>query len=89
MNNGLAYAWNIEVEASYGHTTDRNGYIPNSQSRQLFKDTIEHLIYLGARNGPPKTPGDYVGDFLIDEALAGKYLHDFESWLLSDFKSDS
>jgi len=85
----MAYAWDIEVEASYGHTNDKNGYIPNNKSRQLFKQKIEHLIYLGARNGPPKTPGDYIGDFLINEALSGMYLHDFKSWLLSDFKSDS
>jgi hypothetical protein len=52
VNNGMGYAWNIDVEASYGHTPNRDGITQNDQ--QLFKEKVEHLIYLGARNGPPK-----------------------------------
>ena len=88
-NSGLAYAWDIDVKATYNHTKDRNGQFNPSDERQLFKTKIDHLIYLGARNGPPKTLGDKVGDFLIDEALNGQYLQSFKRWLLSDFKSDS
>jgi len=86
---GLGYAWDIDVKATYNHTKDRNGEFDPSEERQLFKTKIEHLIYLGARNGPPKSLGDRIGDFLIDEALNGQYLQEFKRWLLSDFKSDS
>jgi hypothetical protein len=88
-NSGLAYAWDIDVKATYNHTKDRDGEFDPANERQLFKTKIEHLIYLGARNGPPKSLGDKIGDFLIDEALNGQYLQSFKQWLLSDFKSDS
>ena len=88
-NSGLAYAWDIDVKATYNHTKDRNAEFDPANERQLFKTKIEHLIYLGARNGPPKSLGDRIGDFLIDEALNGQYLQSFKKWLLSDFKSDS
>jgi len=89
VNNGMGYAWDIGVEATSGHTPNRDGKITNGQ--QLFKETVEHLIYLGARNGPPKTLSDTVGDFLIEESLNGQYLHDFKSWLVDslDLHSDS
>lgn len=86
VNNGMGYAWNIDVEATYGHTKNRDGTIQNNQ--QLFKEKVEHLIYLGARNGPPKTLTDNVKDFLINEALNGQYLKGFKKWLLEDQKSD-
>lgn len=79
VNNGRGYAWDIDVEASYGHTANRDGKIQGGQ--QLFKEKVEHLIYLGARNGPPKTASDYVVDFLIEES-------NFSSWL-QGFKSDA
>jgi hypothetical protein len=89
VNNGMGYAWDIDAEASYGHTPNRDGVIQNNQ--QLFKEKVEHLIYLGARNGPPKSFSDTVGDFLIEESLNGQYLHDFKSWVVSslDLHSDS
>ncbi|PIY69133.1 hypothetical protein COY90_02220 [Candidatus Roizmanbacteria bacterium CG_4_10_14_0_8_um_filter_39_9] len=86
INNGMGYAWDIDVEATSGHTKNRDGIIQNNQ--QLFKEKVEHLIYLGARNGPPKTLSDNVKDFLINEALNGKYLKGFKKWLLEDEKSD-
>lgn len=89
VNNGMGYAWDIDVEASSGHTPNRDGKIQGGT--QLFKEKVEHLIYLGARNGPPKTLSDSVGDFLIEESLNGQYLHDFKSWLVDslDLHSDS
>ncbi len=89
VNNGMGYAWNIEVEASSGHTPNRDGMMSNEQ--QLFKEKVEHLIYVGARNGPPKSFSDSVGDFLIEESLNGQYLHNFKSWVVSslDLHSDS
>lgn len=89
VNNGMGYAWDIDVEATSGHTPNRDGKIQGGT--QLFKEKIEHLIYLGARNGPPKSLSDAVGDFLIEESLNGQYLHDFKSWLVDslDLHSDS
>lgn len=89
VNNGMGYAWDINVEATFGHTPNRDAVISNNQ--RLFKETVEHLIYLGARNGPPKSFSDSVGDFLIEESLNGQYLHDFKSWVVSglDLHSDS
>jgi hypothetical protein len=89
VNNGMGYAWDIDVESSYGHTPSRDGVIQNNQ--QLFKEKVEHLIYLGARNGPPKSFSDSVGDFLIEQSLNGQYLHDFKSWVVGslDLHSDS
>ena len=87
VNNGLGYAWDIDVEASYGHTPNRDGKIQGGQ--QLFKEKIEHLIYLGARLGPPKSFSDNVGDFLVEESLNGQYLHDFKSWLVDRFELHS
>lgn len=89
VNNGMGYAWDIDVEATSGHTPNRDGVISNNQ--QLFKEKVEHLIYLGARNGPPKSFSDSVGDFLIEESLNGQFLHGFKSWLVSslDLHSDS
>jgi len=86
VNNGMGYVWDIDVEASSGHTSKRDGVIQNNQ--QLFKEKVEHLIYLGARNGPPKSFSDMVTDFLINEAENGKYLKGFKKWLLDDQKSD-
>jgi hypothetical protein len=89
VNNGMGYAWDIDVEATSGHTPNRDGLIQNNT--QLFKEKVEHLIFFGARNGPPKSFSDTVGDFLIEESLNGQYLHDFKSWLVSslDLHSDS
>lgn len=86
VNNGMGYAWNIDVEASSGHTPNRDGIIQNST--QLFKEKVEHLIFFGARNGPPKSFSDSVTDFLINEAENGQYLKGFKKWLLDDQKSD-
>jgi len=87
VNSGLGYAWEIDVEASSGHTPSRDGKI--SAGQQLFKEKVEHLIYLGARLGPPKSFGDIVSDFMINESLNGKYLKGFKKWLLEDQLSDS
>jgi len=86
VNNGMGYAWDIDVEATSGHTPNRDGLIQNNT--QLFKEKVEHLIYLGARNGPPKSLSDNVTDFLINEAENGQYLKSFKKWLLDDQKSD-
>lgn len=77
VNNGVGYAWNIDADASWGHTRDRDGVV--SRGGQLFAETIPELLYAGARNGPPKTVGDYIGDFLIEESNFAKYLQDFKS----------
>ena len=66
VNNGMGYAWDIDVEAVSGHTPNRDGMIQGGT--QLFKEKVEHLIYLGARNGPPKSFSDTVGDFLIEDS---------------------
>ena len=89
VNNGMGYAWDIDIKATSGHTPNRDGVISNNQ--QLINEKVEHLIYLGARNGPPKSFSDSVGDFLIEESLNGRYLHDFKSWVVSslDLHSDS
>lgn len=87
VNNGMGYAWDINIEATSGHTPNRNGLIQNNT--QLFKEKVEHLIFFGARNGPPKSFSDSVTDFLINEAENGKYLKSFKKWLLDDQKSDA
>jgi hypothetical protein len=89
VNNGMGYAWDIDVEATSGHTPNRDGIISNNQ--QLFDEKVEHLIFFGARNGPPKSFSDTVQDFLVEQSLNGQYLHDFKSWVVSslDLHSDS
>ena len=77
VNNGRGYAWDIGVSASWGHTRNRDGLV--SGGGQLFEETIPEMIYAGARNGPPKTVGDYVKDFLIEETNFAKYLQGFKS----------
>lgn len=77
VNNGKGYAWDIEAEASWGHTRNRDGQV--SGGGQLFQETIPELIYAGARNGPPDTLGDIVTDFLIDESNFSEYLQGFKS----------
>lgn len=77
VNSGKGYAWDIEAEASWGHTRNRDGQV--SRGGELFKEVIPELIYAGARNGPPKTAGDIVVDFLIDESNFAEYLQDFKS----------
>lgn len=77
VNNGMGYAWNIGVEASWGHTANRDGRV--NGGGQLLAERIEHLIYVGARNGPPKTAGDYITDFLIEESNFSKFLQGFKS----------
>ena len=73
----MGYAWDIETEASWGHTRDRGGQV--SGGGQLFQETIPELIYAGARNGPPKTAGDYITDFLIEESNFSQFLQGFKS----------
>ncbi|PIY71809.1 hypothetical protein COY87_04245, partial [Candidatus Roizmanbacteria bacterium CG_4_10_14_0_8_um_filter_33_9] len=87
VNNGMGYAWDIDVEAKAEVTQKRDNTI--EVTKRLFKEKVEHLIYLGARNGPPKSFSDAVTDFLINEAENGKYLKDFKKWLLDDQKSDA
>jgi len=77
VNNGRGYAWDIGASASWGHTRNRDGLV--SGGGQLFSQTIPEMIYFGARNGPPKTVGDYVTDFLIEESNFAKYLQGFKS----------
>jgi len=77
VNNGRGYAWDIGAQASWGHTRNRDGLV--SGGGELFSETIPELIYFGARNGPPKTAGDYVVDFLIEESNFAKYLQGFKS----------
>lgn len=79
VNNGLGYAWDIDVSASWGHTRNRDKMV--SGGGTLFTEKIPELLFLGARIGAPKTVGDYVVDFLIDES-------NFSGWL-SGFKSDA
>ena len=89
VNNGMGYAWDIDVEAKVEVTQKRDNSIEVTKS--LFKEKVEHLIYLGARNGPPKSFSDNVQDFLVEESLNGQYLHDFKSWVVDslDLHSDS
>jgi len=77
VNNGRGYAWDIGAEAYWNHTKNRDEYL--SEGSLLFKETIPELIYDGARNGPPKTAGDYVKDFLIEESNFAQYLQGFKS----------
>lgn len=78
INNG-GYAWDIDVSASWGHTRNRDKIV--SGGGTLFTEKIPELLFFGARVGSPKTPGDYVTDFLIEESNF--------SGFLSRFKSDS
>lgn len=77
VNNGRGYAWDIGASATWGHTRNRDGLV--SGGGQLFNETIPELIYAGARNGPPKTVGDYITDFLIEESNFSQYLQGFKS----------
>jgi len=77
VNHGMGYAWDIGTNASWGHTRNRDGLV--SGGGELFSETISELLYAGARNGPPKTVGDYIGDFLIEESNFAKYLQGFKS----------
>jgi hypothetical protein len=77
INNGLGYASDIDVSASWGHT--RNKDLIVSGGGTLFTEKIPELLFLGARVGAPKTPGDYVTDFLIDQSNFAKYLQGFKS----------
>jgi hypothetical protein len=80
INVGDAYAWDIDVAASYGWTRGMKGVddeIDNFQT--LFEEKIDQLIFQGARNGPPKNLSDYIKDFLIDESRFSKWLQEYKS----------
>ncbi len=77
VNSGRGYAWDIGAAAVWGHTRNRDGLV--SGGGELFSETIPELIYAGARNGPPKTVGDYIGDFMIEETNFAQYLQGFKS----------
>lgn len=76
INNG-GYAWDIDVSASWGHTRNRDKIV--SGGGTLFTEKIPELVFFGARVGSPKTPGDYVTDFLIDESNFSGFLSRFKS----------
>lgn len=71
------YAWDIDVSASWGHTPNRDKKV--SGGGTLFTEKIPELVFAGARIGSPKTPGDYIADFLIDQSNFSKYLQKFKS----------
>jgi hypothetical protein len=75
-NNG-GYAWDIDVTASWGHTPNRDKIV--SGGGTLFTEKIPELIFFGARIGSPKTPGDYVTDFLINQSNFSGFLSRFKS----------
>ncbi|NMB57446.1 carboxypeptidase regulatory-like domain-containing protein, partial [Candidatus Beckwithbacteria bacterium] len=77
VNNGYGYAWDIDVSASWGHTRNRDKLV--SGGGTLFTEKIPELLFLGARVGSPKTPGDIVIDFLIDESNISGFLSSFKS----------
>ncbi|MFA6250461.1 MAG: carboxypeptidase-like regulatory domain-containing protein [Candidatus Shapirobacteria bacterium] len=76
INNG-GYAWDIDVSASWGHTRNRDKMV--SGGGTLFTEKIPEMIFFGARVGSPKTPGDYVTDFLIEESNFAGFLAGFKS----------
>jgi len=75
-NNG-GYAWDIDVSASWGHTRNRDKMV--SGGGTLFTEKIPEMLFFGARVGSPKTPGDYVTDFLIDESNFSGFLSRYKS----------
>lgn len=75
-NNG-GYAWDIDVTASWGHTRNRDKIV--SGGGTLFTEKIPELLFFGARVGSPKTPGDYVTDFLINESNFSGFLKKYKS----------
>lgn len=77
INNGLGYAWDIDVSASWGHTRNQDKLV--SGGGTLFTEKIPELVFLGARMASPKTPGDIVTDFLIDESNISGWLGRFKS----------
>lgn len=80
INVGPAYAWDIDVSALYGWSTAMKGVDDEVENFQpLFEEKIDQLIFQGARNGPPKSIGDYIKDFLIDESRFSKWLQEYKS----------
>ena len=75
-NNG-GYAWDIDVTASWGHTRNRDKMV--SGGGTLFTEKIPELVFFGARVGSPKSPGDYVTDFLINESNFSGFLKKYKS----------
>ncbi|MEO0097846.1 MAG: carboxypeptidase-like regulatory domain-containing protein [candidate division WOR-3 bacterium] len=80
INVGDAYAWDIDVAAYYGWSTAMKGVNDEVEDFQtLFEEKIDHLIFAGARNGPPKNISDYVKDFLIEESRFSRWLQEYKS----------
>ncbi len=77
VNNGLGYAWDIPVLLEWGHTPNRDGKITSWQ--KMHEGTIPELLFFGSRQATPKTVGDYVTDFLIDESNFSSFLSRFKS----------
>lgn len=77
VNNGLGYAWNIPVVLRWGHTPNRDGKITSWQT--WHETTIPELLFFGSRQATPKTLGDHVTDFLIDESNFSSFLSQFKS----------
>lgn len=75
-NNG-GYAWDIDVTASWGHTPNRDKLV--SGGGMLFDEKIPEMVFFGARVGSPKSPGDYVSDFLINETNFSNFLSKYKS----------
>jgi hypothetical protein len=75
-NNG-GYASDIDVTASWGHTRNRDKLV--SGGGTLFTEKIPELLFFGARIGSPKSPGDYITDFLIDQSNFSGFLKKYKS----------
>lgn len=78
-NDGLAYAWDIVVDASVSFANEPNGSFYGESGGTILNETIPELLFSGARFGSPPDLTDVVIDFLIDESNFSNFLSRFKS----------
>ena len=77
LNNGVAYAWDIDVNVTYGTTKNQNRLV--SGGGTLLSQKLVGLTFWGAAQAGHKTVGESIKDFLINESNFTSYLAGFKS----------
>ena len=77
MNNGTGYAWDLDVDVTWGHTPNRDKMV--SGGGQLVKETIAGMTFEGAQRAGTYTTSEKIMDFMIDQTRFHNWLKDYKA----------